>query len=366
MNTNTARAGIGLIYWCFFNRADAWFVLKVELTNIKFNWDAGSSAIDAINIRQDYTHEYDISNGEWVKDGTNIPVCYTTNKAVTIKARFTVQPASIDSADIWAISVGSGGSLGDVFETNVTFSGGVSVGDAAGYVEFKISGTTPNCVKKTMTDLWAWKMENVNESGSPEWDLNTSGVHTVYTILNEPTSPWGNSAGNQKNAWTTILDYSCDWAATATDEANTVAKITTGANSGFGKIYDGSQTHTPGNMSHLSAMVAGSVVDCRDMSGVVELFTRILGGATVQFRRVDGPFYYKRILPIGSSTWGDGGWNFHQFGWHADSVNDACVHLKESEPYVPVHDDLNGNYKTNLFDSGTWSPLTPDTITDID
>jgi hypothetical protein len=30
VNTNTARAGIGLIYWCFFNRADAWFVLKVE------------------------------------------------------------------------------------------------------------------------------------------------------------------------------------------------------------------------------------------------------------------------------------------------------------------------------------------------
>ena len=171
-------------------------------------------------------------------------------------------------------------------------------------------------------------MENVNGSGSSVLNLNTSGVHTVYTILNEPVAPWQNTAGNQKNAWTTILDYSCAWAATATDETNTVVQITTGANSGFGKVYNGSQTHTPGNMCHLSAMVSGAVVDCRDMAAVVELFTRLLGGATVQVRRVDGPFAYKRILPIGSSTWGDNGWNFHQFGWHAGSVNDACVHLK--------------------------------------
>jgi hypothetical protein len=338
-------------------------VLKVELTNIKFNHNTGSSSSDALNIRQDYTTPYDISNGEWVKGGTNIPACYTTNRAVTIKARLTVQPASITSADIWAISTDSGGSLGDVIKTNVTFSGGVSSPE---YVTFPISGNTPTSVKKTTTDVWQWKMENVNGTGSAGCDLNTSGVHTVYTILNEPVTPWVNTSGDQRNAWTVILDYSCDWAATGTDETNVVAKITPGAYAGFGKTYDGGQSHTYGTHCDLSDMLSDSVVDCRDMSAVVQLFTRILGGSTVQVRRVDGPFYYKRILAIGASTWADGGWNFHQFGWHADAVNDACVELKESAPYVPVRDDLNGNYKTNLFDSGTWSPLSPHTITNFD
>jgi hypothetical protein len=60
-------------------------------------------------------------------------------------------------------------------------------------------------------------------------------------------------------------------------------------------------------------------------------------------------------------VWASGGWNFHQFGWYAGKVNDACEHLKETAPYVPVQDDLNGNFKTNLLNFGTWSPLLPET-----
>ncbi|MDD5676705.1 MAG: hypothetical protein PHW60_01780 [Kiritimatiellae bacterium] len=344
-------------------------VVKVEVTNIKFNWDTASSSNDAINIRQDYSTPYDISAGEWVKSGANIAVCYTANCAVAIKTVLSVQPASITSANVRAVSAGTGGSLGDVIETNVIFISGV-----ASDVLFQISGTTPNCVKKTTVDIWQWKAANVNGSGSSEWDLNSSGAHTVYTILAEPVSPWDNTEGSQQNAWTKVLDYSCNWAATATDETNVVANITTGAYSGFGKRYDGYQSHTIYNsMCHLSAMMSTNVVDCRDMSAVVELFSRILGGVTVQVRRVndglyDEPFHCKPMLPIGCSTWVTNGiWNFHQFGWHANSVNDACVKLKESAPYVPVHDDLNGNYKTNLYDNiGTWNPLNPNTVTDFD
>ena len=93
---------------------------------------------------------------------------------------------------------------------------------------------------------------------------------------------------------------------------------------------------------------------------------RILGGTTVQVRRVDGPFVYKPILAIGGSTWSGGGWNFHQFGWYGGKVYDSCVKLKQSAPYVPVGDDINGSYKNNLYDSGTWTPQTPHTITSFD
>jgi len=338
-------------------------VCKVEVSNIKFNHDTGSSASDAINIRMNYDTNYDISNGEWIKGATNIPVCYTTNKAITIKARFTVQPAGvITSADIWAVSTDSGGSLSDVIKTNVTFSGGVSSPE---YVTFQVSGRTPNCIQKTTNDVWQWKMENINGTGSTAWNMNTSGVHTVYTILNEPVAPWDNTAGSPKNAWTEVLDKSCTWAADAVDETSVVAKITPGAYSGFGKAYDGTQTHTISNFCSLTEMLSDTVVDCRDMSAVVELYTRIVGGSTVQVRRVDGPFYTEIILPIGNTAWSSGRWNFHQFGWYDGTVNDACVKLNESAPYCPVHDDLNGNYESDLFDSGIWTPLTPDAITDF-
>ena len=54
MNTNTARAGIGLIYWCFFNRADAWFVLKVEM--ITPAGDPVNSAVQSGDGQNEFTY----------------------------------------------------------------------------------------------------------------------------------------------------------------------------------------------------------------------------------------------------------------------------------------------------------------------
>lgn len=271
-------------------------LLKVELTNIKFNHDAASSASDALNIRQDYNTAFDISNGEWVKGGTNISACYTTNKAVTIKARFTVQPAGITSADIWAVSTDPGGSLGDVIKTNVTFAGGVSVGDTNGYVYFQVAGTTPDCIKKTTADVWQWKMENANGTGSAACDLNTSGVHTVYTILNEPVTPWNNawSAGNNpSNAWTTALDFTivnalCNGDSSGSDAMAHITHYLHDSNSitGHGLTYDingGSPQYKLGPTFHLSSYMtktAGNVVNCYDQAGGVTTCSRLLGIAS--------------------------------------------------------------------------------------
>ena len=269
------------------------YVVNVNLTNIKFNHDTGSSASDAINIRQDYTHTYDISNGEWVNGGTNIPVCYTTGKVVTIKARLTIQPATITSADVWAISTGTGGTLGNVIKTNVTFSGGVSSPE---YVTFQVSGTTPNCIQKTTTDAWQWKMGNIGGTGSAECNLNSSGPHTVYTILNEPVTPWVNTAGSQKNAWVQALDFdvsnaSCNGDATA---SNALAHITQYLHTGYGLTYDigqpgGDAGRPKYNLSgtfDLTEYLAksstlygtpGNVVNCYDQAGGVSVCARLLG-----------------------------------------------------------------------------------------
>ncbi|MCG2678347.1 MAG: hypothetical protein L6455_00020, partial [Kiritimatiellae bacterium] len=279
-------------------------VLKVELTNLKFNHDTGSSASDAFNIRQDYSNAYDISNGEWVKGGTNIPACYTTNKAVTIQARFTVQPASITSADIWAVSTDSGGSLGDVIKTNVTFSGGVSSPE---YVTFQISGNTPTSIRKTTTDVWQWKMENVNGTGSAACDLNTSGVHTVYTILNEPATPWVNTAGNQRNAWKSALDFAvvtCNADGKATED-DAMDAVTTHL---YTIPYTGASQYLTfgGNFSYTGYMTMTSA-NCLDSAVGLDTTGSLLGMDIVARRRTE--FF---------------NYNFHCFVKKGAYVYDSC------------------------------------------
>ena len=202
----------------------------------------------------------------------------------------------------------------------------------------------------------------------------TSGVHRVYTILGEPKPPWDNTPNNPRNAWVSALDFACNWASGARSEASAVSQITTGAYSKFGKTYDGTQTHTlPNNPCHLSDIINGSKVDCKDMSAVVCLFTRLTGGATAQVRRVNGDplngFAYKTLLPIGIATWRSGIWSHHQFAWFNGKVYDACVKLKESTPYIPVNDDLDTSYKPNVWDTtkpGNWIPATPHEIMSFD
>lgn len=328
-------------------------VLSMAVTNIKFNWDTGSSVNDAINIRQDFNTSHDISNGEWVKGGTNIPVCYTTNKAVTIKARFVVQPASITSAVIWATSTVSGGSLSNVIKTNVTFSGGMSSPE---YVMFQIDGTTPNCVKKTAVDAWQWKIENVNASGSTTNNVNTSGAYTIYTILNEPVSPWDNSwlgGNNPSNAWVSVLDFVClesPWAGGTTTIPDAAAKITQQIYNSGRFTYDstgGACNYTRIALDYfdLTSWIErlnggtgrGESVNCWDCANGVVSMCNVLG-CDIWNQWMGWNFQCNEIRAIKDGTWGrpfppplgSNGFSYHRVGWrgavaNAGKVFDACL-----------------------------------------
>lgn len=110
----------------------------MAIENIKFNHDPASSEHDALNIRQDHSVPFDISTGEWVKDGQNLPVAYCMNCSVAIKARFSVFPASVTTADIWATPLAANSSLGGVQRTTIHFANGISVGDEDGFVELPV------------------------------------------------------------------------------------------------------------------------------------------------------------------------------------------------------------------------------------
>jgi hypothetical protein len=117
-------------------------------------------------------------------------------------------------------------------------------------------------------------------------------------------------------------------------------------------------------------LLADSEIDCKDMSAVVELFTRILGGSSAQVLRINGPFVYNPALPVGGShpdDWISGAWSHHQVGWYDGKVYDACVRLNMSDSYLPVGDDLNGSYKSNLiYSAAGWSSLVTKTITSFE
>jgi hypothetical protein len=330
---------------------------------IRFDHNPAASTNDALSIRRNGASEYDLHGGEWILGGTNQPACYRAGTLAAIQARLVLsQPAGLTSAVVSAAAVNPGAALPGIRATRVAFTNGVSDPE---YVTLWLDAPMPAAVRR-LADVWQWHMADFNGKGSPAIPVATSGVHTVYVVLAEPAAPWTNTAAALRAPWGDVLDKACAWADGASDADDVVALLTPHAYDGFGKAYDGSSSHSYGTTCHLSAMLADSVVDCQDMSAVVQLYSAALGVGSVQTRRVRGPFALRVIKPIGRPVWINDVWNFHQFGWHAEAVNDASVMLRPPDPYVPVHDDLNGTYRDNLLFSGAWEPQVPAVYTDFD
>ncbi|MGI6303917.1 MAG: hypothetical protein ACOX52_23140 [Verrucomicrobiota bacterium] len=371
-------------------------IIKVDLTNIKFNHDTGSSASDAINIRQDYTTPIDISNGEWVKGGVNHPVAYTADNSVTIKARFTVQPDSITSADIWAISTDSDGSLGDVVKTTVAFSGGVSVGDADGYVELPVSGNTPNVVKKTTTDAWQWKAENIN-GASLVCDFDVSGPHTVYTTLNEPMSPWVNTFGNQRNAWVKALVFAIETAGGQNkNDSDALAAITSYLHTGHGLTYhinSGAPAYASsslGGTMDLTGYIdksSGNTINCYDQASGVFSLGRLLG-IGVEYRYMDPFGYINTVNLVGEGNCNNpfypltaggkiagaddvypdrSGFGNHAFAKYGGNIYDACAgpHTGTRTEAQYVSDTVDSSTPAEAAVAGDTTDINPGAVTDL-
>ncbi len=345
---------------------------KMQITNIKFNHDTGSSSNDALNIRVDYTNSYNITNGEWIiNSSTNWPVAYTTNKSISIKVRLSAEPSTFTgSADIWAESVNTNGSLGDVLKTSVDFVNGVSNPE---YITFQVEGITPTCIQKTTNDVWLWKMENLNETGSQTWVLNTSGVHTVYTILNEPVAPWDNAEDSASNAWVSVMNIVCSdtpWAGgteTITGAASRVTKAI--YNSGrfeYDETGGGGANYTSFGISSveffdLSAWInrlsggvgLGPEVNCWDCANGVVSMCNILG-CDLWNQWMGSSFTCNEIRSITDNTWAppfppNNGFSYHRVGWrgavtNSSKVFDAC--LKVDDDGDPTG---TGNHNSELI-----------------
>jgi len=162
---------------------------------------------------------------------TIFPASYHHERARLCRSRQAVatrcEKGFLIISDIWAVTTGTGG-FPDVVKTNVFFTNGVSSPE---YVTLQLSRTTTNCIQKT-SFVWQWRMENTNGTGSSAYDLNTSGVHTVYIILDIPVAP-------ESEPRVDLLDYACVWAGqTDTKTSACVAILSNGFSAHYTWNYD--------------------------------------------------------------------------------------------------------------------------------
>jgi len=342
-----------LMIFAFSERAQGFLPpLDIDVVWIYFDYEDGY-ANDALQIVKNASTE--IAKPEWYPAySRNNRFAYIkgqTNRKIKVRFWHNQGEGAINNMHVR--TTGSGYYPGTIAESIVYFTSG-SFGEA---ILTMTNGQVSNYVQ-----LWGfyyyWYVTKLNgQPLDPQYYSGMTGGHDYYILLAAPQAP-------MSVPWTDVLDYACVWARNQSTESSAVTKITQNAYTSLGKTYNGYDTHAPVPYFNLTKFLAESWADCRDMSAVVQVFTRAIGVGTTQVRRINGQFLFKPILPIGYTQWITGTWNFHQVGWYSN-VYDACVKLNQSNPRIPVNENINGEYKNDLYNYGYWTPQTPTTYTTV-
>lgn len=339
----------------------------MRLEAIKFNHDPDSASTDALNIRRN-SKEF-VPVPEW-RRGVSVepddsPSAYaareTSGKTVTIQAKFSRDDNSVDSMEVRALDFNRPpmNVLGEVKARVVNFG----PSGETGFESFELSNVRIGDVGVgAHTVTWRWQFRTRSDSG---WvDLKTS-THKVYTILEEPKSPWQQTPyhiANGQIPWTEVLDWSCAWAAGAMRADDAAAHITRGIY-GLGPTLieyncpgSGTSNYSYPHFNCTSFLDLlrggfgrGRYVNCSDCATIVSTFANILGCDLWQ-SRMGSNFSLNPILAIGSSRWetacGWGAFSYHEVAWKGactlnDNVFDACLQVDgDVDPSTSPHTPL--------------------------
>jgi hypothetical protein len=287
----------------------------ISVSNIEFDWKSPTQNKDpsaAITLRKngsagaagrlDFKRPAaDPGNvgptfGEWIKSSKNEPALYVANQAVTIKVRFTTTNSFLLKADLSAIA--AAGKLPNVKPVTVSFAGGVSSPE---YVTMSMSRNTDTSINK-VSETWNWQTGNNNGCGGPAVQIDTSGPHTVYTVLGVPTTPWYDT--DRQQPWRTALDFATDPAKVNLIGKGTIADAVTRVSnfffSDYGLVYDIGDDPGGGGRPNYMDFVGGkceynltgmltksgcdrggascSTVNCHDQAASDSSFINLVGG----------------------------------------------------------------------------------------
>lgn len=341
--------------------------ISVEPDYIEFDWEAGNSR-DALTISDDSGVEIEKPEYYPWDNNRNNPIAYIKSQSNRIiKVQF--KSSNFDGQAHLLINLtksgGTGTAIGSVcslFIPNYDFYN-------PDEREITFTGTFPTEVGKH-NFTWEWEIYAipVNDANyCATWSTSYT-EHIYYTLFAVPQAPVA-------QPWANVLDLACTWAANKTTEKDILSAITVGAYNYFSQFYEYNPNYTHTSLIngfHLSQFLIDDMADCQDMSAVLQIFTRMLGGTNTRILYIDDKspflenFAYKKIKPIGLG-WIEGNqynyWSFHQVAW-LDNVYDACIILDFSNPRIPVNEDIDDDYKPDLFNhtstdsltSGAWSP----------
>ncbi len=292
---------------------------EVDVAVIKFNYDLNSYSQDALSIKSNASSA--VYQNEWVFPIWSLPFAYIKGQSNRKIKVYFHHNQNYNKNFIMTIGGGpiSGIGFGNMPYTTVNFP--ANNNGYSNETTFQLNGSVPGTVGKRQVKF-GWGVVMVNGMNYC-LDMGSTGWHNYYAVLAPPQAP-------MDKPWISVLDYACVWASGENTEPGVAEGITIGAYNNFGKDYWGGGTHAPGTKLHLTSLLASNWADCRDMSAVVHVFTKALGGSNTTVRLINSPlpynedFRYKRIDPVGAPTWTTGTWNFHQVAY-LSGVYDACL-----------------------------------------
>lgn len=343
-------------------------LLKVE----KINFDGGHDLYD----RSIGTVGQSIEPPQWwlLQDGqpATQPVAYTIGSQMTINVGMSmVRPgpdvgyiyAKYDVVDAWS----DGTQLPSVSQQAYLYF------QSPDEVWLAHSPTArPKVMDYTFTEHY-----NLYARRSQASDWAPAGTADVeqpemYLTFGPPVTPWG--VGGY-TCWSRVLKDACEWMPdtgySSTQQLDAEKRLAYTAYWWTDAVYDGGYTHYDAPTFRLWDFIRRlqpPTADCRDMSIWWQVLCNSLG-LNVSVKRIDGPFWYKSILPTEWTVWTAGQWSFHQVGW-ASNVFDPCAelsHLQDqnhTDARVPQNENIDNPYKLDLS-SDPWTPQTPFAVTEV-
>jgi hypothetical protein len=170
--------------------------------------------------------------------------------------------------------------------------------------------------------------------------MNTSGVHTVYTILNEPVAPWNNTWGPSvtSNAWVSALDFvivTCNAGGNVTED-DAMNAITTHL---YTIPYDhSSQCLMSDDSFSFTGYMTTSLANCLDSAVGLDTAGSLLGMDMVAAKRTQ--FF---------------NYNFHCFVKKGGCVYDSCSAMSSCiikwnyAAYIAAGSPGSGTVESNLI-----------------
>jgi hypothetical protein len=319
---------------------------------IKFRHDGGNSSLD---ITKNGSTEVEVP--EWYPGESNRDenMAYIKNQTSRkIKVKFWIDRTGMEN---WgAFATASGDDIGDVDQENFDFDGE----QYSEEILMEFDGSVPGSVGKRNFSLsWYGVMP-----GEPdvEYSIGSSGAHYYYTVLTTPQSPMA-------SPWTSVLDYSCDWASGETTNSGAADEITEGIYDDLGDTdgdidYDPDSDYMTGYFtfdltSFLSDLGSSSsvTVNCDDTGNLFAIFATALGlSAQSRVRTTPVAITTNSIDCIGSPGWTTyDNWYHHHFGWFNSLVYEPCLRVNQGSPILPKGMNQTTNEETYLIDEGSFN-----------